>query len=196
MWITSPRILTKTKRRANGKFLPKPILFHLWHPNCYATCPETFRAESQKEKYPFHFQKKLVACKSEKQVTFFFGVRRGFARRWRNDTGVRFSFKPPRARGVPHHLFWKKVRAKFRISHQDQTFTVLEKDCLGASPLGIGFRQEIPRGFEFCQKNYREVIHFANFLCEHSPPVRAGSVHNIFQKSFQQVAVKKLAQYF
>ncbi|MBM2818265.1 MAG: hypothetical protein HW401_855, partial [Parcubacteria group bacterium] len=28
--------------------------------------------------------------------------------------------------------------------------------CLGASPLGIGFRQEIPGGFEFRQKNSRQ----------------------------------------
>jgi len=28
-------------------------------PHCSATCPETLRAEPQKEKCPFHFQKKF-----------------------------------------------------------------------------------------------------------------------------------------
>ena len=30
---------------------------------------------------------------------------------------------------------------------------ICRRSCLGASPLGIGFRQEIPGGFEFRQKN-------------------------------------------
>ena len=38
-------------------------------------CPNTWRAEPQKEKCPFLFQKKSGARKSEKQGTFFlFGV--------------------------------------------------------------------------------------------------------------------------
>ena len=32
---------------------------------------------------------------------------------------------------------------------------IRRRSCLGASPLGIGFRQEIPGGFEFRQKNSR-----------------------------------------
>ncbi|MBU2456597.1 hypothetical protein KKB73_01620 [Patescibacteria group bacterium] len=32
---------------------------------------------------------------------------------------------------------------------------ICQISCLGASPLGIGFRQEIPRSFEFRQKNSR-----------------------------------------
>jgi len=32
---------------------------------------------------------------------------------------------------------------------------ICRRSCLGASPLGIGFRQEIPGGFEFRQKNSR-----------------------------------------
>src|SRR3989338_6008074 len=66
-------------------------------------CPNTWKAEPQKEKCPFHFQKKLVARKSEKQGTFFFGV----AERGEAVAGlswsVRFSFKPPRTRSVRHH---------------------------------------------------------------------------------------------
>jgi len=32
---------------------------------------------------------------------------------------------------------------------------ICRRSCLGASPLGIGFRQEIPGGFEFRQKHSR-----------------------------------------
>jgi hypothetical protein len=32
---------------------------------------------------------------------------------------------------------------------------ICRRSCLGASPLGIGFRQEIPGGFEIRQKNSR-----------------------------------------
>src|SRR3989344_3799176 len=34
-------------------------------------------------------------------------------------------------------------------------FQICRRSCLGASPLGIGFRQEIPGGFEFRQKHSR-----------------------------------------
>ena len=74
----------KTKRGANGKFLPKPLLFHLRHPNskkmsrvfCQilspknsfgktesafrpATLPEYLEGRTPKEKHPFLFQKKF-----------------------------------------------------------------------------------------------------------------------------------------
>src|SRR3989338_3066161 len=38
---------------------------------------------------------------------------------------------------------------------QTPPFKICRRSCLGASPLGIGFRQEIPGGFEFRQKNSR-----------------------------------------
>ena len=38
---------------------------------------------------------------------------------------------------------------------QTPPFRICRRSCLGASPLGIGFRQEIPGGFEFRQKNSR-----------------------------------------
>jgi len=34
-------------------------------------------------------------------------------------------------------------------------YQICRRSCLGASPLGIGFRQEIPGGFEFRQKHSR-----------------------------------------
>ena len=39
---------------------------------------------------------------------------------------------------------------------QTPPFQICRRSCLGASPLGIGFRQEIPGGFEFRQKNSRQ----------------------------------------
>jgi hypothetical protein len=114
----------KTKRGANGKFLPKPLLFHLRHPNSktnepkfwqilspknsfcktssalFRHLPETLRAEHQR-KMSFPFLKKLVARKFEKQGTFFFGVRRT-----RRVAGLIHSFSFPS----------KKVRAKCIIT--------------------------------------------------------------------------------
>jgi hypothetical protein len=73
----------QTKRGANGKFLPKPLLFHLRHPNsktnepkfwqilspknCFAKTssalfrhlPEYLEGRTPKEKHPFLFQKKF-----------------------------------------------------------------------------------------------------------------------------------------
>ncbi len=74
----------KTKRGANGKFLPKPLLFHLRHPNSKTNqpkfwqilspknsfaktssvlkphaLPEYLEGRTPKEKHPFLFQKKF-----------------------------------------------------------------------------------------------------------------------------------------
>ena len=38
---------------------------------------------------------------------------------------------------------------------QTPPFQICRRSCLGASPLGIGFRQEIPGGFEIRQKHSR-----------------------------------------
>ena len=125
------RISPKEISGANGKFLPKPLLFHLRHPNSktdepkfwqilspknsfaktssalFRHLPEYLEGRTPKEKHPFHFQKKFHPAKSEMQGVFFFRGCRDSARQWRNDTSVRGSFEPPRAPRVPHHLFWK-----------------------------------------------------------------------------------------
>src|SRR3989344_2926685 len=86
----------KTKRGANGKFLPKPLLFHLRHPNsktnqpkfwqilspkivlpklrphCSATCPNTWRAEPRKKNTLSFFKRNFTPAKSRKQGVFFF----------------------------------------------------------------------------------------------------------------------------
>ena len=65
---------------------------------------------------------------------------------------------PPRPSGLgfcetPQAFLSKKVRAFSIIAHQS-LFTAWFAS-LGASPLGIGFRQKIPGDFEFRQKHSR-----------------------------------------
>ena len=81
-FLSAPNF-AKTKRGANGKFLPKPLLFHLRHLNsktnepkfwqilspkkCFAKTssalfrhlPEYLEGRTPKEKHPFLFQKKF-----------------------------------------------------------------------------------------------------------------------------------------
>src|SRR3989344_4032945 len=56
--------------------------------------------QNTKEKCPFHFQEKFHPRQTKKARDIFLWCCRGSARQWRNDTSVRFSFKPPRTRGV------------------------------------------------------------------------------------------------
>jgi len=111
----------QTKRGANGKFLPKPLLFHLRH-NSKTNEPKFWQILSPKNSFaktssalvppPARsiegrtpkknvLSLKLVARKSEKQGTFFFGVRRT-----RRVAGLVHSFSFPS----------KKVRAKCIIT--------------------------------------------------------------------------------
>src|SRR3989344_5259974 len=90
--ILSIAAAEKIRKRSPRGFLPRPLLRAGKEPRQGESFPpdKLFRpAESElkprhtarilggqnsKEKCPFLFQKKLVACKSEKQGTFFFGV--------------------------------------------------------------------------------------------------------------------------
>ena len=89
------RILPKENNGANGKFLPKPLLFHLRHPNSktnepkfckilppknsfgktesalFRHLPEYLEGRTPKEKHPFLFQEKIHPAKSEMQGVFF-----------------------------------------------------------------------------------------------------------------------------
>ena len=88
----------KTKRGANGKFLPKPLLFHLRHPNSktnepkfwqilspknsfaktssalFRHLPEYLEGRTPKKNVLSTFKKNFTPAKSRKQETFFFGV--------------------------------------------------------------------------------------------------------------------------
>ena len=63
--------------------------------------------QNTKEKCPFLFRRNWSRANPKSKEHFFFLGLPSEARQWRNDTSVRFSFKPPRAPRVRHHLFWK-----------------------------------------------------------------------------------------
>ena len=92
------RISPKEISGANGKFLPKPLLFHLRHPNSktnepkfwqilspknsfaktssalFRHLPEYLEGRTPKKNVLSTFKKKFAPAKSRKQETFFFGV--------------------------------------------------------------------------------------------------------------------------
>ena len=97
----------KTKRGANGKFLPKPLLFHLRHPNSktnqskfwqilspknsfaktssalFRHLPEYLEGRTPKEKHPFLFQKKFHPRQIRNaRSVFSFGVAGVLASAW------------------------------------------------------------------------------------------------------------------
>ena len=94
----SARISPKEISGANGKFLPKPLLFHLRHPNSkknqpkfwqilspknsfaktssalFRHLPEYLEGRTPKKNVLSIFKKKFTPAKSRKQEIFFFGV--------------------------------------------------------------------------------------------------------------------------
>jgi len=73
-----------------------------------ATLPEYLEGRTPKKKNVLSFLEKIHPRANQKSKGhFFFLGLPSEARQWRNDTSVRFSFKPPRAPRVRHHLFWK-----------------------------------------------------------------------------------------
>ena len=125
------RISPKEISGANGKFLPKPLLFHLRLPNsktnepkfwqilspknCFAKTSSALKprhtarilgGQNPKKKNVLSILEKIHPRENQKSKEhFFFLGLPSEARQWRNDTSVRFSFKPPRAPRVRHHLF-------------------------------------------------------------------------------------------
>ncbi len=95
---TPARNSPKENSGANGKFLPKPLLFHLRHPNSKTNKPKFWQTLSPKNSFaktssalfrhlPEYlegrtpkknvlsiFKKNFTPAKSKKQKTFFFGV--------------------------------------------------------------------------------------------------------------------------
>ena len=134
-FVLSARISPKENSGANGKFLPKPLLFHLRHPNskkisrvfCEILSPKnSFRktesalvppparilgGQNPERKTPFPFSKEISPPPNQKCKECFF-----FRGCWRTrqcvglSWSVRFSFASPRTRSVRSHyltLFWK-----------------------------------------------------------------------------------------
>ncbi len=110
----------KTKRGANGKFLPKPLLFHLRHPNSKTNEPKFCKILSPKnsfcktssalfrhlpeylegrtpKKNVLSFLEEISPPPNQRSKRHFSLVLPSEARQWRNDTSVRYSFKQPRA---------------------------------------------------------------------------------------------------
>src|SRR3990167_9013166 len=100
------RISPKEISGANGKFLPKPLLFHLRHPNSktnepkfwqilspknsfaktssalFRHLPEYLEGRTPKKNVLSIFKKRFTPAKSKKQETFFFGVAGVLASAW------------------------------------------------------------------------------------------------------------------
>src|SRR3990167_54446 len=105
-FVLPARIKKKEISGVNGKFLPKPLLFHLRHPNSeknqpkfwqilspknsfaktsstsFRHLPEYLEGRTPKEKHPFLFQKKFHHRQIKKaRSVFSFGVSAESARR-------------------------------------------------------------------------------------------------------------------
>jgi len=90
--------IQKSISRSFGKSLSsQKIVLPKLRPHCSATCLNTWRAEPRKKNTLSFFKRNFTPAKSEMQGVFFFRGCRGSARRWRNDTSVRFNPEPPRA---------------------------------------------------------------------------------------------------
>ncbi len=148
----------KTKRGANGKFLPKPLLFHLRLPNSktieprfckilspknsfcktssalFRHLPETLRAEHQR-KMSFPFSRKNSPPPNQESKEHFSLVLPSEARQWRNDSfhiGILLEKSSD---------FVQETQPKNRIA-------VFAKIRSVAKRRDGGFRQNSPRVFE------------------------------------------------
>jgi len=120
LYFCPPRISPNETDGASGGFLPRPLLFHLRHPNsktnepkfwqilsspknsfaktssavCSATCPNTWRAEHQR-KMSFPFSRK-ISPPHRRSKEHFSLVLPNEARQWRNDSfhiGILFKMR-------------------------------------------------------------------------------------------------------
>jgi len=117
----------KTKRGANGKFLPKPsfsicdiriqkrlaecfaksfpqkIVLPKLRPHCSATFLNTWKAEPRKKNTLSFFKRNFTPAKSKKQGTFFFGVaERSEAVAERYERTIQFQATTRSARAISH----------------------------------------------------------------------------------------------
>ena len=95
-------------------------------------------SRTQQKSFLFHLEEKIRRAQIRKSEENFFAG-------WRAERAVA---------GLASLLgVLRKMGSDF--FKQTPPFQICRRSCLGASPLGIGFRQEIPGGFEFRQKNSR-----------------------------------------
>ena len=82
--------IQKQISRSFGKSFPQKIVLPKLRPHCSATCLNTWKAEPQKEKCPFHFRKNPPPRNQKSKRHFFFLGLPSEARRWR---GVRRAYE-------------------------------------------------------------------------------------------------------
>jgi len=105
--------IQKQMSRSFGKSFPQKNSFAKTSSALFRHLPETLRAEHQR-KMSFPFSRKNSPPPNQKSKEHFSLVLPSEARQWRNDTSVRFSFEPPRTRGVRISPF--AVRKRFEQS--------------------------------------------------------------------------------
>jgi hypothetical protein len=132
----------KTKRGANGKFLPKPLLFHLRHPNSktnepkfwqilspknsfaktssalFRHLPEYLEGRTPKKNVLSTFKKNFTPAKSRKQGTFFFGVaERSEAVAERYERTIQFRATTRSARAISRHQDYQQNTFELCLIH-------------------------------------------------------------------------------
>src|SRR3989344_3175956 len=90
--------------RGFAKSFPPENSFGKTESALFRHLPETLRAEHQR-KMSFPLSRKISPPPNQESKRHFSLGLPSEARQWRNDTSVRFSFKPARAPRVRHHLF-------------------------------------------------------------------------------------------
>src|SRR3989344_5637980 len=147
--------IQKQMSRSFGKSFPQKIVLPKLRPHCSATCPNTWRAEPRKKNTLSFFKRNFTPAKSRKQGVFFFRGCRGSARQWRNDTSVRFSFKPPRAPRVRlvgiriiskiHSNFVQYTPPKFGIQISAKNMVGAKRRLFCIPPKKLLIRNDFPR---------------------------------------------------
>jgi hypothetical protein len=124
-FVLPARISPKENSGVNGKFLPKPLLFHLRHPNSKTNEPKFWQilsspknsfaktssasvpppARSIESRVPqknvlILLEEKIRPAKPEMQGVFSFGVAERSEAVARRSRSVQFMSKPPRTRSV------------------------------------------------------------------------------------------------
>src|SRR3989344_1828292 len=163
-FVLPARISPKEISGANGKFLPKPLLFHLRHPNSKTNEPKFWQILSPKNSFaktssalkPHALPRNFLGRTPKEKHPFLF-KKKFHPRQIRNARSV-FSFgvaEALRGSGGTIHSRSKKVRANDIMTPPKLICIRIDRARARGAGLGWHFRQEIPRGFEFHQKHSR-----------------------------------------
>ena len=166
----------KTKRGANGKFLPKPLLFHLRHPNSktnepkfwqilspknsfaktssalFRHLPEYLEGRTPKKNVLSTFKKNFTPAKSRKQETFFFGVaERSEAVAERYERMIQFQATTRSARAISRHQDYQQNTFELRPIHTAKIENRNQKPKWGRreAPTQTHSRQKFPNSKGF-----------------------------------------------